>query len=210
MAKKMLLGILLFCLLSSEESFGNSVFDVLGGGEKHVFKSNSLYFNLAPLFFSGYSFGYERKVAACHWVYLQSTFYERVRTSSMRDADLRKVKGWELGLYHEYDYYTDAQKGYKLYFAYGGNYTDFSVLERVAGDKTSFQKVGIDFNLGVKKSFLSIFYVDCSLGLGQKWVLNKQIISSEASVDNAYQKNMFDYAFSGQVALFNVKLGIVF
>ncbi|MEG1762598.1 MAG: hypothetical protein RR190_02650 [Bacteroidales bacterium] len=174
----------------------------------NVFKNNTLSFAVYPLIYNGLSVQYERHLAGKHWLKLAPIYYRTLGYSTLRKTDFQYMQGFDISLYHVYDYYRNENKKFKLSLQYGVLYGQNDITT-VSQTHTQIEKYGIDLMLSVRKMLGENFFFDFYIGYGNRWT-SKNIENASLKSDGKYDDFMFDYGYSGPIFDIGINIGLAF
>jgi hypothetical protein len=181
---------------------------------------NHLMFVPHYLGFNGIRIDYERKISSNHWIQLSPELYFKEKSADSdyeedspffeTSSTLRKLVGVGVNAYHKiylgisyrkpgaYISYGASAGYFEIEYAndYGSGTTSFNAFPKIGGD------VIIGYDIGFNKNLIMIgFYT----GLGFRYSF-----TDDDQIKKNFTRNMYDYAYSGNIFLIGIRIGTKF
>jgi hypothetical protein len=175
-----------------------------------IFGKNNVSLSLAPLFAGGYEINYDRRIIERHWLKLAPMYFRKQNYRDTELSSMREVRGYGFKFQHKYFPYANTEQGLGFFLSYGPTFQYF-LLENHNRENLSFNKMGLDCVIGVRKVFREIFYFEFYAGLAMNYL---QIRTNETqnwreSLES-FDRFWFDYGKTGNFMTLGLNVGVLF
>ena len=175
-----------------------------------VFGKNNISLSLAPLIRQGFEVSYDRRIIERHWLKLAPVYFRKEDYSPSTPTDLKRMQGYGFKFQHKYFPYANTDSKMGIFLSYGPGFQRFDI-ETKDGQFLSFDKMGFECVIGMRKVFNNVFYFEFYGGLAAN-VLNvrkDETINWRLTLQE-YNTMWFDFGKTGNFMTFGFSLGILF
>ena len=134
-----------------------------------IFGKNNISLSLLPLINRGFEISYDRRIVERHWVKLAPIYFRMQDYRQTLTIDLKNVQGYGVKLQHKYFPYANTNSKIGIFLGYGPTYQKFE-LETKNEQFLSFNKIGVECVIGVRKVFFNVFYFEFFAGLATNYL----------------------------------------
>lgn len=156
------------------------------------------------------------------WLQFSPELFISTDGNNMTNANYKSMRGIGLEIHHKY-FMKEPSERYGYYFAYGGGLQIFGIKNdqnvqysyseyntnytsyRMEEVNTTINRVLLNFVVGKQITRHKPFIVDCYLGVGFRYSMDKNMELMET-----YNQTWFDNGYSGSLLVAGLKLGFNF
>lgn len=209
----LLLAIFIFCTwFANLSTYGQSADGRVFRYQDHhsVFGKNNISLSLFPLINNGFEINYDRRIIERHWVKLAPSYFRRESYRESASASLRQVQGYGFKFQHKYFPHADTEKQFGLFVSYGPSYQYFDITTN-SGLAVSFDKIGFECVIGMRRVFQNVFYFEIYAGLASNFLtIRLDETGNWRDVLKNHSAMWLDYAKTGNFITFGFNVGVLF